>query len=280
MVLYVGNKMHKAFPLSVKSSHCQKKFPLLVRKVPPTEDKRCHCQEDRTAIKDKDFRKDSYYRIMYRTPCPIKGVLRLLSATITLSNKAKDPILGNIKWYQSLVRSFDLQKNNIQSTSYLPKQKFTTEMEHSNITPAKILILDTRKFEQWQFRIQQYLQHEHYALWDVIEFGDSYEAPNDVVATDSKTKGTGKKKGRTVALTTKDMQKRKNDVKAITTLLLALPNEHQLRFSKYKTAQELWAAILKTFGGNEATKKIEEEFVKTAVRKLQSRRLENFRADF
>nr|GEY85381.1 retrovirus-related Pol polyprotein from transposon TNT 1-94 [Tanacetum cinerariifolium] len=40
-----------------------------------------------------------------------------------------------------------------------------------------------------------------------------------------------------------------------TTLLLSLPDEHQLRFSKYKTAKELWAAILKTFGGNEATKK-------------------------
>nr|GEU59774.1 uncharacterized mitochondrial protein AtMg00810-like [Tanacetum cinerariifolium] len=49
-------------------------------------------------------------------------------------------------------------------------------------------------------------------------------------------------------------QKRRNDVKARTTLLLALPDEHQLRFSKYKTAQELWDAILKTFGGNEATK--------------------------
>nr|GFD22924.1 hypothetical protein [Tanacetum cinerariifolium] len=33
------------------------------------------------------------------------------------------------------------------------------------------------------------------------------------------------------------------------------PDEHQLRFSKYKTAKELCAAILKTFGGNEATKK-------------------------
>nr|GEY39563.1 reverse transcriptase domain-containing protein [Tanacetum cinerariifolium] len=61
--------------LLVKSSHCQKKFPLLVRKVPPAEDKRCHCQEDCTAIEDREFRKDSYCRIMYRTPCPIKGVL-------------------------------------------------------------------------------------------------------------------------------------------------------------------------------------------------------------
>nr|GEY89199.1 ribonuclease H-like domain-containing protein [Tanacetum cinerariifolium] len=73
---------------------------------------------------------------------------------------------------------------------------------------------------------------------------------------------TGKKKGRTVTLTAEDMQKRKNDVKARTTLLLYLPDEHQLRFSKYKTAQELWAAILKTFGGNEATKKTKKNLLK------------------
>nr|GFB42556.1 hypothetical protein [Tanacetum cinerariifolium] len=47
-----------------------------------------------------------------------------------------------------------------------------------------------------------------------------------------------------------------------TTLLLALPDEHQLRFNKYETAQELWGAILKTFGGNEATKKIKKNQLK------------------
>nr|GFC68026.1 ribonuclease H-like domain-containing protein [Tanacetum cinerariifolium] len=56
--------------------------------------------------------------------------------------------------------------------------------------------------------------------------------------------------------------KKKNNVKARTTLLLSLPDEHQLRFSKYKTARELWAAILKTFGGNEATKKRKKNLLK------------------
>nr|GFC54094.1 hypothetical protein [Tanacetum cinerariifolium] len=59
-----------------------------------------------------------------------------------------------------------------------------------------------------------------------------------------------------------DMQRKKNDVKERTTLLLSLPNEHKLRFSKYKTAKELWAAILKTFGGNEATKKTKKNLLK------------------
>nr|GEY24476.1 hypothetical protein [Tanacetum cinerariifolium] len=97
---------------------------------------------------------------------------------------------------------------------------------------------------------------------EVIKFGDSYEAPKDVVTTASASDGTGKKKGRTVTLTTDDMQKRKNDVNARTTLLLALPDEHQLWFSKHKTAQELWAAILKTFDGNEATKKTKKNLLK------------------
>nr|GEY56080.1 hypothetical protein [Tanacetum cinerariifolium] len=96
-------------------------------------------------------------------------------------------------------------------------------MDQQNPTLAKIPILDTGKFEQWQFRIQQYLQHEHYALWEVIEFRDSYEVPasaTSIATTDTASDGTGKKKRRTVTVTAKDMQKRKNDVKARTTLLL------------------------------------------------------------
>nr|GFB23970.1 hypothetical protein [Tanacetum cinerariifolium] len=138
-------------------------------------------------------------------------------------------------------------------------------MDQQNPTLAKIPILDIGKFEQWQFRIQQYLQHEHYALWEVIKFGDSYEVPTSaasITTTNTVSDGTCKKKGRTVTVTAEDMQKRKNDVKVRTTLLLSLPDEHQLRFSKYKTAQELWAAILKTFDGNEATKKTKKNLLK------------------
>nr|GEW16983.1 ribonuclease H-like domain-containing protein [Tanacetum cinerariifolium] len=103
-------------------------------------------------------------------------------------------------------------------------------MEQPNPTFAKILILDT--------------------------------APQEESGIGSASESSAKKKGRTVALTTEDMQKRRNDLKARTNLLLALPDEHQLRFSKYKTAQELWGAILKTFGGNEATKKTKKNQLK------------------
>nr|GEU91431.1 hypothetical protein [Tanacetum cinerariifolium] len=135
-------------------------------------------------------------------------------------------------------------------------------MDKPNPTFAKILILDTRKFEQWKFRIQQYLQNEQYALWEVIEFGDSYKAPLKETSKGPASESSTKKKGRTIVIITEDMQKRRNDVKARTTLLLALPDEHQLRFSEYETTQELWEAILKTFGGNEATKKTKKNQLK------------------
>nr|GEU65302.1 putative ribonuclease H-like domain-containing protein [Tanacetum cinerariifolium] len=107
-----------------------------------------------------------------------------------------------------------------------------------------------------------YDHNEHYALWEVIEFGDSYQAPPEESGIGSASESSAKKNGRTVVITTEDMQKRRNDVKERTTLLLALPDEHQLRFDKYETAQELWVAILKTFGGNEATKKTKKNQLK------------------
>nr|GFD33881.1 ribonuclease H-like domain-containing protein [Tanacetum cinerariifolium] len=99
----------------------------------------------------------------------------------------------------------------------------------------------------------------------VIEFEDSYvvpTSPSSTTTTDTTSGETGKKSGRTVTLTAEDMPKKKNDVKARTTLLLSLPDEYQLRFSKYKTTRELWDAILKTFGGNEATKKTKKNLLK------------------
>nr|GEZ58531.1 hypothetical protein [Tanacetum cinerariifolium] len=156
------------------------------------------------------------------------------------------------------------------------------EIDQQYPTVAKIPILDTGKFEQWQFRIQQYLQHEHYTLWEVIEFGDSYKVPASTASAtiiDTTSGETGKKSGRTVTLTAEDMQKKKNDVKARTTLLLSIPDEHQLRFSKYKTAQELWAAILKTFGGNEATKETKKNLLKQQYGNFKAKGSETFGAD-
>nr|GEY30645.1 hypothetical protein [Tanacetum cinerariifolium] len=111
-------------------------------------------------------------------------------------------------------------------------------------------------------------------------FADSYKAPLEETGKGPASESSIKKKGRIVVITTEDMQKRRNDVKARTTLLLALLDEHQLRFSKYKTAQELWEAILKTFGGNEATKKTKKNQLKQQYGNFKADRLETLEQTF
>ncbi|GJX90478.1 ribonuclease H-like domain-containing protein [Tanacetum coccineum] len=176
-------------------------------------------------------------------------------------------VLGLNKWYQSLLRDFDLR-----SITYQTSQSQTEMDPYVTSTPnsIKLPILDTGKFKQWKFRIQQYLQHGYYALWEVIEFGDLYRAPAQDKSVSDEATPSSRNKGRTVAVTVEDMQKRRNDVKARTTMLLALPDEHQLRFSKYETAKELWEAILRTFGGNEDTKTTKKNLLKLQYRNFKA----------
>nr|GFA79142.1 hypothetical protein [Tanacetum cinerariifolium] len=132
----------------------------------------------------------------------------------------------------------------VKDFALLHEEKIYTESKTTLWTIKGVL----RKFEQWKFITQQCLQHEHYVLWEVIKFDDSYKAPSKETAKEKGLTGevssSTKKKGRTVAITAKDMQKRKNDVKARTTILLALPDEHQLRLSKYDSTKELLQAIV------------------------------------
>ncbi|GJS29535.1 hypothetical protein Tco_0490155 [Tanacetum coccineum] len=62
----------------------------------------------------------------------------------------------------------------------------------------------------------------------------------------------------------KHMEKaqKKNDVKARSMLLMALPNEHLTTFNQYKDAKTLFAAIQTRFGGNEAAKKTQKTLLK------------------
>ncbi|GJZ99347.1 hypothetical protein Tco_0671898 [Tanacetum coccineum] len=55
---------------------------------------------------------------------------------------------------------------------------------------------------------------------------------------------------------------RKNELKASGTLLMALPNEHQLKFNTYKSAKYLMEAIEKRFGGNKESKKVLKTLLK------------------
>ncbi|GJZ15002.1 ribonuclease H-like domain-containing protein [Tanacetum coccineum] len=97
-----------------------------------------------------------------------------------------------------------------------------------------------------------------YDLWEVIEYGNSFK-PVARTTTNANGSSTLTIPG---PITTEEKAQKKNDVKARSMLLMALPNEHQLTFSQYKDAKTLFEAIQARFGGNEATKKTQRTLLK------------------
>ncbi|GJR54787.1 hypothetical protein Tco_1405308 [Tanacetum coccineum] len=133
------------------------------------------------------------------------------------------------------------------------------ELENSqNNALAKLPMLKLGEYEMWEIRIKQYFQIQDYALWEVIENGNSW-VPIPVTAPES---GPSTALKMTVPSTTEEKICKKNDVKARSLLLMALPNEHQLTFNQYVDAQSMFAAIKARFGGNEATKRTQKALLK------------------
>nr|GEX43871.1 ribonuclease H-like domain-containing protein [Tanacetum cinerariifolium] len=114
------------------------------------------------------------------------------------------------------------------------------------VSIANLPILNPNEFDHWKIRIEQYFLMTDYLLWEVILNGDS-PAPTRVVEGVLQP----------VAPTTVEQKlARKNELKARGTLLMALPDKHQLKFNSYKDAKTLMEAIEKRFGGNTKTKKV------------------------
>ncbi|GJZ79992.1 putative ribonuclease H-like domain-containing protein [Tanacetum coccineum] len=107
-------------------------------------------------------------------------------------------------------------------------------------------------------QIKQCFQIQDYALWEVIENGNSW-VPIPVTTPES---GPSTALKMIVPSTTEEKICKKNDVKARSLLLMALPNEHQLTFNQYVDAQSMFVAIKARFGGNDATKKTQKALLK------------------
>nr|GEV75916.1 ribonuclease H-like domain-containing protein [Tanacetum cinerariifolium] len=117
---------------------------------------------------------------------------------------------------------------------------------------AKLPILNPNEFDLWKMRIEQYFLMTDYSLWEVILNGDS-SAPIRVVDGVLQP----------IAPTTAEQRlARKNELKARSTLLMALPDKHQLKFNSHKDAKTLMEAIEKRFGGNTETKKFQKTLLK------------------
>ncbi|GJV13939.1 hypothetical protein Tco_1359262 [Tanacetum coccineum] len=91
-----------------------------------------------------------------------------------------------------------------------------------------------------------------YTLWEIIENGNALIVTKTV---------DGKETGIPPTSVEEKAQIRA-ELKARSTLLMALPNEHQLKFKSYKDAKILMQAIENKFRGNTASKKSQKNLMK------------------
>nr|GEZ70804.1 hypothetical protein [Tanacetum cinerariifolium] len=101
-----------------------------------------------------------------------------------------------------------------------------------------IKVLNPGEFELLKIRIEQYFLMMDYALWEVIVNGDSPPSKRTVDGV----------KQTYPPITAEEKLARKNELKARGTLLMALPNEHQLKFNSNKNAKSLMKGIEKSSG--------------------------------
>ncbi|GJS04150.1 hypothetical protein Tco_0320658 [Tanacetum coccineum] len=120
------------------------------------------------------------------------------------------------------------------------------------VAASKVPMLKPGEYELWRMRMEQYIQMIDYSLWGVIENGNA--PPLTKVVKGDET---------TIApLTVKEKAQRRLELKARSTLLMCIPNEHQMKFNSIKDAKSLLQAIEKRFRGNVATKKTQRNLLK------------------
>nr|GEX03652.1 ribonuclease H-like domain-containing protein [Tanacetum cinerariifolium] len=71
---------------------------------------------------------------------------------------------------------------------------------------------------------------------------------------------------------------RKNELKAKSTPILAIPDEHLLKFHTCKDAKSLWEAIKNRFGGNMESKKIQKTILKQNYENFEDANLKLLRS--
>nr|GFC04830.1 ribonuclease H-like domain-containing protein [Tanacetum cinerariifolium] len=120
------------------------------------------------------------------------------------------------------------------------------------VSAAKLPILNPNEFDLWKMRIEQYFLMTDYSLWVVILNGDS---PVTTLLVEGVAQPVA-------PITVEQKLARKNELKARGTLLMALPDKHQLKFNLHKDAKSLMEAIEKRFGGNTETKKVQKTLLK------------------
>ncbi|GJZ51248.1 hypothetical protein Tco_0605763 [Tanacetum coccineum] len=107
------------------------------------------------------------------------------------------------------------------------------------VSTVKLPILKKGEYTLWSMRMEQYLTNTDYSLWQVILNGDG---PIQVTTDENGVETEVPPKTTAQALLARQRER-----KAKSIMLLAIPDEYQLRFHAIKDAKTLWAAIQNIF---------------------------------
>ncbi|GJX70535.1 putative reverse transcriptase domain-containing protein [Tanacetum coccineum] len=135
------------------------------------------------------------------------------------------------------------------STSQTP----TTQQTPHTVSTIKLPILKKGEYDIWAMKMEHYLAHTDYPIWEVIQNG------NGPVSITTDTQGQIKV---LPPRTAEEIVARERERKARTTLLMALPEDHLAKFHKMTDAKEMWDAIKSRFGGNDESKKMQKYILK------------------
>ncbi|GJU50977.1 ribonuclease H-like domain-containing protein [Tanacetum coccineum] len=82
-------------------------------------------------------------------------------------------VQGINKWYQNYVE-YLIKMNTTSIQDLIFKEKMGSQSETTQTVPAlKLPVLKTGDYDLWSMRMEQYLTHTDYALWEVIVNGDA-----------------------------------------------------------------------------------------------------------
>nr|GEX83111.1 ribonuclease H-like domain-containing protein [Tanacetum cinerariifolium] len=101
------------------------------------------------------------------------------------------------------------------------------------VSSIKLPILKKGEYDIWAMKMEHYLSHTDYPIWQVIQNG------NGPVSFTTDTNGMIKV---LPPKTAKEVMAREREKKARTTLLMALPEDHLAKFHKMADAKEMWEA--------------------------------------
>ncbi|KAJ9541604.1 hypothetical protein OSB04_028110 [Centaurea solstitialis] len=134
-----------------------------------------------------------------------------------------------------------------------------------SVLVSKVPMLKPNEFEMWKIRIKQYMLLTDYALWEVVEHGPSVPEPA-VAGAPPKSDA--------------DKKRKQTEMKALSTLLLAIPNEYQHQFCTCPDAKSLWIALENRFSGTKSSKRNQKALLKQQYENFTSTKNESMTQTF